>query len=250
MGKLSGKTALVTGASRGIGRGIAERLAADGAKVAVNYASRADAAAEVVAAITARGGQAFAVQGDVGTAAGREALFAGLDAGLAGAKLDILVNNAGISIFGMVANTTPDVFDRLVDVNMKGPFYVTQNAIPRLANGGRVINISSLVIERPPPFAVVYSMTKAALHTMSQSLSQELGPRGITVNSIGPGFVETDMGAELGNMPGVREQFVAITNLGRLGTTADIADAVAFLASDDARWVTAQYIGVHGGCRS
>jgi 3-oxoacyl-[acyl-carrier protein] reductase len=250
---LTGKIALVTGASRGIGRGIAERLAHDGALVAVNYAQSAAKAADVVAGIEADGGQALMVPGDVGSETGIAELFAALDAGLAArglpAQIDILVNNAGISVMGPPTVADRASFARTMAVNVEGPFFVTQQALGRLRDGGRVINISSSVTERPFPIYAAYSMSKAALNAFTILLAQELGPRGITVNAIGPGFIETDMSAELAKLPGVVDKFIEITALGRLGRVADVADVVALLASDDARWITAQYIGVHGGAR-
>jgi NAD(P)-dependent dehydrogenase (short-subunit alcohol dehydrogenase family) len=240
---LDGKVALVTGGSRGIGRGIAERLAADGARVAVHYGTNAAAAAEVVAGIEARGGSAFAVGQPLGAPGDAEALFAQLDG-----PLDILVNNAGIAAQAGLAETTPAVYDELFAVNARAPFFLTQAAVERMGDGGRVITISSGVTRQAWPNLLAYSMTKAAIETMTATLAKELAPRGITVNAVAAGLVDTDMNAAwLRASDEARAQAASVSAFGRGGEPRDIADEVAFAASADARWVTGQVLDATGG---
>jgi NAD(P)-dependent dehydrogenase (short-subunit alcohol dehydrogenase family) len=245
---LQGKIAVVTGASRGIGRAIALRLARDGALVAVNYQKNADAAAAVVREI---GDEAFAIQGDVGSVAGIRQFFQALDAELTKRRgsnqFDILVNNAGIGKQGTVETTTEGVFDELFAVNVRGPFFVTQQAISRLRDGGRIINLSSALSKHPYPPMAAYSMGKAAINHFTVNLAAELGKRGITANAIGPGLTATDFTAHTRQDPQVVQAVSAHTALGRLGEAQDIAGAAAWLASDDAGWVTGQYIEASGG---
>jgi NAD(P)-dependent dehydrogenase (short-subunit alcohol dehydrogenase family) len=248
---LQGKIAVVTGAGRGIGRGIAIRLAKDGALVVVNYQKNADAAATVVREIEAGGGEAFTVQGDVGSVQAIQGFFQSLDAELnkrrGGNQFDILVNNAGIGRQGTVESTTEEVFDQLFDVNVKGSFFVAQQAIPRLRDGGRIINLSSALSRHPYPQMAAYSMGKAAINLFTVVLAAELGKRGITVNAIAPGLTATDFTAHARQNPEVVQHVSAHTALGRIGEAKDIAGVAAFLASDDARWVTGQYIEASGG---
>ncbi|MBA9002621.1 MULTISPECIES: SDR family NAD(P)-dependent oxidoreductase [Thermomonospora] len=246
MGALTGKTALVTGASRGIGRAIAERLAADGALVAVHYGSNDRAAQQTVAAIREAGGQAFAVRAELGVDGDVDTLFAGLEAGLDGRPLDILVNNAAIQAYdATVEKATREDFDRVFAVNVRAPLFVIQRALPLMPDGGRIINISSGVTWFATP-EVVYSMTKGAINVLSRSLAHTLGARGITVNTVSPGITETDMNAWLNEGESAR-RVADMTALGRHGQPADIADAVAFFASADGRWVTGQTLEVNGG---
>ncbi len=244
---LSGKIAVVTGASRGIGRAIALRLARDGALVAVNYKKNAEAAAAVVKEI----GEAFPLQGDVGTVAGITQFFQALDAELTkrhgSNQFDILVNNAGIGRQGTVETTSEEVFDELMAVNVKGSFFVTQEAIPRLRDGGRIINLSSALSRHPIPDMAAYSMGKAAINLFTMILAADLGKRGITANAIGPGLTVTDFTAHARQNPQVVQAVSAHTALGRLGEVEDIAGVAAWLASDDAGWVTGQYIEASGG---
>ena len=248
---LQGKIAVVTGASRGIGRAIAVRLAKAGALVVVNYQKNTEAAAAVVREIEATHEEAFAVQGDVGTVAGIRQFFQALDAELTkrhgGPQFDIMVNNAGIGRQGTVETTTEEVFDELMAVNVKGPFFVAQEAISRLRDGGRIINLSSALSKLPYPRMAAYSMGKAAINHFTLNLAAEVGKRGITANAIGPGLTVTDFTAHIRQDPNVVKSVSAHTALGRLGEAEDIAGVAAWLASDEARWVTGQYIEASGG---
>ncbi|MFF1693868.1 SDR family oxidoreductase [Streptomyces sp. NPDC058257] len=249
MGALAGKTALVTGGSRGIGRGIAERLGRDGARVAVHYGSNAVAAKETVTAIVAAGGSAFAIGTELGVPGDAAALWEAFDAHADG--VDILVNNAGIGTSRPFADADEAEFDRLFAVNAKAPFFIAQLGERRLRDGGRIINISSGVSQAAVlPEILTYAMTKGALDVFTRNLSKVLGPRGITVNSVAPGIVDTDVNAEWLRGDANKEAWAgaaAMSALGRVGTPADIADVVAFLASDDGRWVTGQWMDVTGG---
>jgi len=244
---LQGKTALVTGASRGIGRAIAQRLAVDGAMIAIHYGGNDAAANETLKAIEQTGGQAFLVKAELGVDGDIETLFSKLEKGLTGPQLDILVNNAAVAPQIALDQTTPEEFDRIFAINVRAPFFITQRAIPLMTDGGRIINISSGVTWFATP-ATVYSMTKGALNVLSRSLANSLGSCNITVNTISPGITDTDMN------PSIRdkdvkavERVTRMTALGRPGRPTDIADAVAFLASDDGRWITGQTLEVNGG---
>jgi NAD(P)-dependent dehydrogenase (short-subunit alcohol dehydrogenase family) len=244
---LQGKMALVTGGSRGIGRAIAQRMATDGALVAVHYGGNDAAASETLKAIEQAGGQAFLVKAELGVNGDIDALFAKLEKELAGRRLDILVNNAAVAPQVTLAETTSEEFDRIFAINVRAPFFIIQRALPLIADGGRIINISSGVTWFATP-ATVYSMTKGALNVLGRSLANSLGSRNITVNTISPGITDTDMN------PSIRDKDVKavehvtrMTALGRPGRPADIADAVAFLASDDGRWITGQTLEVNGG---
>jgi 3-oxoacyl-[acyl-carrier protein] reductase len=249
MSDLSGKTALVTGASRGIGRATAERLAGGGALVAVHYGTREAEARAVVESIEAGGGKAFAIGtefGVNGVGAEVETLFRELEATLGDASLDILVNNVGILDGTPIEALTPDAFERIFEINVEAPFFVVQRALPRLREGGRIINISSATTRIASPF-LHYAMGKGAIDVFSRTLAQQLGPRGITVNSVSAGVVDTDTAAWLDSSPEMRAQVSSTIALGRIGQAADIADVVVFLASDDARWITGQSIEASGG---
>ncbi|MBB4984346.1 MULTISPECIES: glucose 1-dehydrogenase [Streptomyces] len=251
MSALAGKTAIVTGASRGIGRGIAERLARDGALVAVHYGRSEAAARETVRAIEEAGGRAFAVHAELEEPDAVDTFYAALDAGLAergaGPGFDILVNNAAASGSGRIHELTGEVFDRLFAINVKAPLFLVQRGLDRLSDGGRIVNISSAATKRAFPESVTYVMTKGAVDTMTPALAKELAPRGITVNSVAPGYVATDMNAHRRTTPEASAALAAHSVLNRLGTPADIADVVAFLVSDDARWITGQCVDVSGG---
>ncbi|GAB3921739.1 SDR family NAD(P)-dependent oxidoreductase [Mucilaginibacter myungsuensis] len=250
---LAGKTALVTGGARGIGRAIVERFAAEGATVAFTYNASKSAADEVVAAIEQAGGTAIALKADLVDAASIPALFEQLDAELANwngsKKLDILVNNAGNSGWGGLPDATPDSFDTMFAVHARAPFFMIQSAQSRLSDGGRIINISSGLATRPMPMVPIYSMAKAAINTLTHALAMELGKRGITVNAVAPGWTKTDMNAAVRENADMVKSIEADTSLGRFGETSDIADVVAFLASHEGRWVTAQVIEASGGYR-
>ncbi|HMF09559.1 MAG TPA: SDR family oxidoreductase [Thermoanaerobaculia bacterium] len=252
---LDGKVALVTGASRGIGRAIAERLAEDGAVVVVHYGSNAAAADDTVRSIESAGGKAFAAAADLSSLEQIQSLFervdSELDSRMGTNALDILVNNAGRSSPAHYQQLTPQQFDHLFAVNVRGAFRVTQLALTRMREGGRIINISSVASRRATlsPIAVPYGMTKAALDAFTLGLAQDLGRRKITVNTIAPGVVQTDINAEALRPPEVRKMLEGQTALGRLGEATDIAGVAAFLASEESRWVTGQYIEVSGGLR-
>ncbi len=244
---LQGKTALVTGSSRGIGRAIAQRLAVDGALVAIHYGGNDAAANETLKAIEQGGGQAFLVKAELGVNGDIDPLFTKLKQGLTGRPLDILVNNAAVAPQITISQTTPEEFDRIFAINVRAPFFIIQRALPLMPDGGRIINISSGVTWFATP-ATVYSMTKGALNVLSRSLANSLGVRNITVNTISPGITDTDMN------PSIRdkdveaiERVAAMTALRRPGRPADIGDVVAFFASDHARWITGQTLEVNGG---
>jgi NAD(P)-dependent dehydrogenase (short-subunit alcohol dehydrogenase family) len=244
---LRGKTALVTGASRGIGRAIAMRLAKDGALVAVHYGTNQEAAAQTVADIERAGGRAFAVQAELGVPGDVDTLFTNLDRGLAGKPLDIVVNNAAIILYDAnVERATEADFERLFAVNVRAPLFIVQRALQRMPDGGRIINVSSGVTWFAIP-EIVYAMSKGALNVMTRSLALTEGRRRITVNNVSPGITETDMNGWLKSNPEAQKRAAAMTALGRHGQPDDIADVVAFFASEDSGWVTGQTLEVNGG---
>lgn len=249
MGKLSGKVAVVTGASKGIGAGIAQELAAQGASVVVNYASSKEGAEKVVAAIIRTGGKAIAVGGSVAHTREIDNLFA--ETRKAFGKVDILVNNAGVYAFAPLEQITEDDIDRMYSTNVKGLLLATKACVPLIPpEGGSVINIGSVASEQTPPMSVVYSGTKSAVDAITRVLAKELGPRKIRVNAVNPGPVETE-GFKASGVEGsdFEKQMLQSTPLGRLGNPQDIATVVAFLASEDARWVTGSLIQAAGGMR-
>ncbi|MCZ1011557.1 SDR family NAD(P)-dependent oxidoreductase [Streptomyces lydicus] len=251
MGDLKGKTALVTGSSRGIGRGIAQRLAADGALIAVHYGSNDLAAKETVESITRTGGRAFMVGAELGVPGDAEALFAAFDAELvaSGAQpgLDILVNNAAQNFPGHIDAVTYEEFDRTLAVNIRAPFFLIQHGLRRMRDGGRIINISSAVTSTAHPSQIAYSVAKGALETLTHTLAKDVGARGITVNTVAPGWVETDVTAARRATPEGRAAMAAYSVFNRIGRPSDIADVAAFLASDASRWITGQRFDVTGG---
>lgn len=248
---LAGKTALVTGGSRGIGRGIAERLARDGATIAVHYGRNSAEAEACVAAIAEAGGRAFPVKADLASLDEISAMFDTIDAEFSQRdepRLDILVNNAATLTSQYIEDVDPAGFDALVTTNMRGPFFITQHALKRMGTGGRIVFLSSNSVRVAYPEVVVYSMTKAAISNLVLSLAQQLGARGITVNTVVPGIIDTDMNASWFT-DDVRAFVGGITALGRIGTVEEIANVVAFLASNESSWVTGQSIEASGGCR-
>ncbi|MEU9992763.1 SDR family oxidoreductase [Streptomyces sp. NPDC048045] len=247
MNVLAGKTALVTGGSRGIGRAVALRLAAEGALVAVHYGADDQAAKEVVGRIEAAGGRAFVIRTRFGEDGAVDRLFEELTVGLAGAGLDILVNNAGIGSGNPISQVTEEEFGRLMEINVATPFFVIQRAMALLNDGGRIVNMGSTASRFAVSTQIGYTISKAALESMAPSLANELGRRGITVNTVAPGAVRTDMTAGYTSIPEVVAGLESITALGRLGEPEDIADVVAFLAGPQGRWVTGQTVDVSGG---
>jgi 3-oxoacyl-[acyl-carrier protein] reductase len=241
---LKGKVALVTGSSRGIGRAIVERLARGGAAVAVNYSSSADEAQKVVNEIKSAGGNAFAIKANVGKISEITRLFDETISHFG--KLDILVNNAGIMFTKLVSETSEADFDKIFDINVKGTFFACQQAATRLAQGGRIINLSSSTTLRIMPTYGAYVATKGAVEQLTRSLSKEVGPRGITVNAISPGPTETELFLE-GKTPEQVEFFGKQSAFGRIGKPEEIAEVVAFLASDAASWISGQNIRANGG---
>jgi len=246
--KLSGKVAIVTGASKGIGAGIAKSLAAEGAAVVVNYASSKAGADAVVAEIVKQGGKAIAVQGDVAKAAEAGAI---VEASVKHfGRLDILVNNSGVYEFQPLEAITEEHFHRQFNINVLGLLLTSQAAAKHLGEGASIINIGSVVTEFTPAGSAVYSGTKGAVGAITGVLANELGPKQIRVNAVNPGIVETE-GTHAGGFIGSEfaDQAVAQTPLGRIGQPRDIADIVTFLASDDSRWLTGQQLVAAGGFR-
>jgi 3-oxoacyl-[acyl-carrier protein] reductase len=246
MAVLSGKVALVTGGSRGIGRAVVERLARDGAAVAFSYLSNQEAAAAVLAAVEQAGGKAHAVPADLGSLADIARLFA--EAERWGGGLDIVVNNAAAADSGVATFAEADeaTYDRVMDTNAKGTFFAIQQAARRLGDGGRIINVSSLNTVLKGASTAIYSASKAAVEQFTVIAARELAARGITVNTVSPGFTDTDM-LRANNPPNIAEVAAQMTPLGRLGQPADVADVIAFLAGPDGRWLTGQNLQASGG---
>jgi 3-oxoacyl-[acyl-carrier protein] reductase len=249
MSKLTGKVAIVTGASKGIGAAIAKHLAAAGASVVVNYASSREGADKVVAEITAAGGKAIAVQGDVSKQADIDRLFIATKS--AYGKLDVLVNNAGVYEFAPLEAVTEELFHRQFNLNVLGLLLTTQRAVTEFSDkGGSVVNISSVAAILPPVGASVYAATKGAVDVITKALAQELGPKKIRVNSLNPGMIETE-GVHTAGFIGSEfyQQIIADTPLGRVGQPDDIGPVAVFLASDDSGWVNGEILQVAGGYR-
>ena len=241
--KLAGKSALVTGASRGIGAAIAKRLASDGANVAITYTKGADAAANVVSAIESAGGKAIAIQAD---ATDPTAVAAAIEKTVSAfGGLDILVNNAGTAVAKKFEDTTIEELDQMIQLNLRGVFVATQAALKKLRNNGRVINIGSCVGERMmTPGLTAYSATKGAVKMFTQGLAREVGERGITVNNIQPGPIDTDLNPAAGDWAVPQK---AVTALNRFGTVDEVAALVAFVAGPDAAYITGANLTVDGG---
>lgn len=248
MSKLSNKVAVVTGASKGIGAAIAKSLAAEGASVVVNYASSKDGADKVVADITKAGGKAVAVGGDVSRAADAQAI---IDAAIKNyGRLDILVNNSGVYEFAPLEAITEEHFHRHFNVNVLGLLLTTQAAAKHLGEGGSVINISSVVSRIAPPNSAVYTGTKGAVDAITSVLAKELGPKGIRVNAVNPGMVETEGSRSAGFIGSDFEKaIIAQAPLGRTGQPDDIASIAVFLASSDSQWMTGEQLIASGGIR-
>ncbi len=240
MKELSGKVAIVTGASNGIGRAIAERLAEDGAIVVVNYSKSSEKAQQVVVGIQGKGGKALAVQTDMSQVAEARRLV--IDTVKQFNRLDILVNNAGKFMPKPLDDTTEEEFDSVIALNAKGPYFAMQEAAKVLKDGGRIVNISTGGTHLHFPGATAYLGSKAALEQYTKGLAQELASKGVTVNTVSPGFTETGMMTEEYRQIGIQ-----LTPMKRLGVPKDIADVVAFIVSEEARWLTGQTIQVGGG---
>jgi 3-oxoacyl-[acyl-carrier protein] reductase len=247
--KLTGKVAVVTGASKGIGASIARHLAAEGAAVVVNYASSKEGADKVVKDITSKGGKAVAVQGNVAKKADIDRLFA--ETKKAFGAIHILVNNAGVYEMAPLEGITEEHFHKLYDINVLGPLLATQEAVKHFsADGGSVINISSVVSTYTPPGSAVYSGTKGAVDVTTKVLAKELGPKKIRVNAINPGMVETEGTHAAGFINSDwRKQIEAEAPLGRIGQPSDIGTVAVFLAAEDSSWITGESFVVSGGIR-
>jgi 3-oxoacyl-[acyl-carrier protein] reductase len=252
MSKLEHKVVVITGASRGLGRAAALRCAKDGALVAVGYASHVEAAQEVVGAIEAAGGRAFAVQADLTSVAGVDAFYAALDRELevrtGQARFDTLISNAGISRMGRVSDTTEEAFDEIFDLNVKGSFFMAQRAVPRVRDGGRIIFLSTGLTRFTMAEYAAYAASKGAIDVLTKCLAKELGPRQIAVNAVAPGVVDTDFNAAwLRDNPHAQAHMRSMIAMDRVAGPTEIGDVMAFLASDDSRWITGQRIEASGG---
>jgi len=241
MPSLNGKVAIVTGASKGIGRAIAERLAKDGALVIVNYGKSADKAKSVVSGIESTGGNAVAIQADVSRVADVRRLVK--ETVQRFGRLDILVNNAAMFTSKALVDTTEEEYDRLFALNARGPYFAMQEAAKVIEAGGRIVNISTDGTHMGFSDATIYLGSKGALEQFTKGLAYELAPKGVTVNTVSPGFTDTDMLSD----PNVRQMGAQMSPLKRLGTAQDIADVVAFVVSNEARWLTGQNVHAGGG---
>jgi 3-oxoacyl-[acyl-carrier protein] reductase len=244
MKDLNNKVAIITGSSRGIGSAIATRLAQDGATVVINYSHSGDKAEASVREIEQQGGKAIALQADVSKVKDLESLFDQTIEQLG--KVDILVNCAGINVYKPMIEVTEEDFDRIVAINVKGTYFACQQAVKKMADGGRIINISSTTTAMMLPTYSAYVATKGAVEQISRVLCKEVGDRGITVNIVSPGPTDTPLFRQ-GKTEEQIERFGSMAALGRIGQVEDIADAVAFFCTDDARWITGQNIRVNGG---
>lgn len=244
MNKLSQKVILITGASRGIGATIAKALAREGARVIVNYAGGKDAAEQVVADIKNEGGDAIAIQADVTKTSDVKSLFDNAIAHYG--RIDVLINNAGIMITKLLKDTTDEDFDRHFDINVKGTFNTMREAATKLADNGTIINISTSVNRLMMPGYSTYVATKSAVEQLTRVFAKEIGSRGINVNSVSPGPTNTELFTN-GKSQETMDRIASLSAFNRIGETSDIAPVIVFLASDDAKWISAQNIGVNGG---
>jgi len=242
MSSLQGKIAIVTGASRGIGRGIAEQLGQDGATVIINYAGSKEDANQVVDTIRSKGGKAIALQANFSQIGDIQRLFQEVSDRYG--QLDILINNAGIAAGGMIAEVTEEDYDKVFNVNVRGVLFSLQEAARRMNNGGRIVNISSSTTIHPKQGMAIYAASKAAVKLFTEVMAQEVGVRGITVNTVMPGPTIPGMFGKM--LPEVQQQAAASSPFNRVGTPQDIADIVAFLVSEESRWLTGQAIGANG----
>ncbi|AJH00938.1 3-ketoacyl-ACP reductase [Clostridium beijerinckii] len=244
MRNLEGKVAIITGASRGIGSAIAKQLSALGAKVVVNYSNNAVKAEEVVEEITKSGEQAVAIKADVSNIKDVERLFSETITKFG--KVDILVNNAGVILYKLLSDVTEEEFDKLFNINVKGTYFACQQAMKHMENNGRIINFSTSVVGSMFPTYSVYAATKGAVEQITRQLAKEFGPKKITINAVAPGPINT----ELFNVGKTDEQIEAIRQMnsfGRIGEPNDIANAIEFLVSDKAQWITGQTLRINGG---
>lgn len=245
---LKGKTALVTGSSRGIGRAAALRLARDGARVAVHCRSRRDEAEEVARQIREHGGEALVLQGDIADLGVVASMFAEIDHWRGELPLDIVVNNAAVhGITGSLDVATAAAFDQTIATNLRAPFFIAQAAAERMADGGRLIFVGAIAARHGYPFDPAYAATKGALTSLTLALARHLGPRGITVNTVVPGVTDTEMLDAHRDNQEVMNWMIGETSLARMGTPEDVADVIAMVAGPDGRWVTGQAIDASGG---
>ncbi|WP_422656821.1 SDR family oxidoreductase [Paenibacillus sp. EC2-1] len=251
MNNLKGKIALVTGASRGIGKAIALRLAKEGVLVAIHYGRRQEEAEKVANEIIQQGGSAFTIGANFRDLDGIDQLFVSMDAALqqriGDHRFDILVNNAGVGQILSFEEASEKSFDEVMNLNVKAPFFVIQQALPRLKEGGRIINISSFVTRAASPSVFTYSISKGAINTLTLLLAKQLGGRNITVNAILPGIINTEMNEGTLNNPDGQKYAAGLSTFNRWGEPEDVADIAAFLASSDSRWVTGQLMDASGG---
>ena len=246
MGKLDGKTALVTGSSRGIGAVIAKTFAREGARVIVNYAASKDRAEQVAAEIEAAGGQALLAPGDVTDLSQIDAMFAGIKRQVD--RIDILVNNAGRGGpqgFPDLDKLTSEAYDQVFNLNVRGLLFVTQGAVRLMPDNGRIVMVSSMAARIRMPGLAIYAASKAAVDAFTRNLAMELAPRGITINSMNVGTVETELTGRM--EPETLKRLVSMIPMGRIGQPRDIADVATFLASEESRWITGECIAVAGG---
>ncbi len=251
MGSLNSKIALITGSSRGLGREMALKLAENGAKIIVTYGTNLEAAEKTAEEIKDLGSEAVILQLDTSKVEGFDSFLAQLKTGLTEAwetkRIDILVNNAGIIAHALAEETSLETYDAIHNIHLKGPYFLTQKILPIMNDGGRVINVSSGLARFSIPGYSAYAAMKAGIEAYTRYLAKELGQRGITVNVVAPGAIDTDMNKEAMQDPGFVEMISSLTALGRVGRPDDISGVVAFLASDDARWVNGQRIEASGG---